>query len=51
MTTLTPDLLAHVAAVRDGACDDNDLLVLADALDEAATDALSLAVPLSLIHI
>jgi hypothetical protein len=36
VTTLTPDLLAHVAAVRDGACDDNELLVLADALDEAA---------------
>ena len=38
MTTTTPDLLAHVAAVRDGACDDNDLLVLADALDEAANN-------------
>jgi len=35
-TTLTTDLLAHVAAVRDGACDDTDLLVLADKLDEAA---------------
>jgi len=34
-TTLTPDLLAHVAAVRDGACDDNDLLVLADRLHDA----------------
>jgi uncharacterized protein (TIGR02996 family) len=35
VTTLTPDLLAHVAAVRDGACDDHDLLVLADHLAEA----------------
>ena len=35
MTTFTPDLLAHVAAVRDGACDDNDLLVLADRLHDA----------------
>jgi len=35
VTTTTPDLLAHVAAVRDGACDDNDLLVLADHLAEA----------------
>jgi len=35
VTTLTPDLLAHVASVRDGACDDNELLVLADHLAEA----------------
>jgi len=34
-TTLTTDLLAHVAAVRDGACDDTDLLALADHLAEA----------------
>ena len=38
MTTLIPDLLAHVAAVRDGACDDNELLVLADHLAEAGDE-------------
>ena len=35
VTTLPPDLLAHLAAVRDGACDDADLLVLADRLNDA----------------
>ena len=38
MTTLTPDLLAHVAAVRDGACDDNELLVLAEKLDDVGME-------------
>jgi len=38
VTTLTPDLLAHVASVRDGACDDNELLVLADHLAEAGDE-------------
>ena len=35
---MTPDLLAHVASVRDGACDDNELLVLADRVQEAGDD-------------
>jgi len=38
VTTLTPDLLAHLAAVRDGECDDTDLLALADAVQEAGDE-------------
>jgi hypothetical protein len=38
VTTFTPDLLAHVAAVRDGACDDADLLVLAEKLDDVGVE-------------
>jgi len=39
MTTLTPDLLAHLAAVRDKAePDDTDLLALADAVQEAGDE-------------
>ena len=44
--TLTPDLLAHVAAVRDKPePDDTDLLALADAVQEAGDEDRAELVP------